>query len=146
MRSFRQSEFVESLLERLCRFRGGILKGRPQWADFEAKKPVGHLDRHRIGLGMAAGAGAAFVLARLARARHAISFEDRGTVAINDGINRWTAQDALDPVAPGGVLFEHGERFYNFKGLRAFKSKFHPKWEPRYVANVSAGCLRAVDL
>jgi lysophospholipase L1-like esterase len=26
-------------------------------------------------------------------------------VAINDGINRWTAQDALDPVAPGGVLF-----------------------------------------
>lgn len=26
-------------------------------------------------------------------------------VAINNGIDRWTAQDALDPVAPGGVLF-----------------------------------------
>ncbi|MBT9371972.1 bifunctional lysylphosphatidylglycerol flippase/synthetase MprF [Rhizobium sp. CSW-27] len=38
----------------------------------------------------------------------------------------------------GGTLFEHGERFYNFKGLRAFKSKFHPHWQPRYMA-VSGG-------
>ncbi|MGN7292327.1 bifunctional lysylphosphatidylglycerol flippase/synthetase MprF [Rhizobium sp. SAFR-030] len=34
----------------------------------------------------------------------------------------------------GGTLFEHGERFYNFKGLRAFKSKFQPQWQPRYMA------------
>ena len=34
----------------------------------------------------------------------------------------------------GGALFQHGERFYNFKGLRAFKSKFQPAWEPRYLA------------
>ena len=38
----------------------------------------------------------------------------------------------------GGAIFEHGERFYNFKGLRAFKSKFHPEWQPRYLA-VSGG-------
>ena len=38
----------------------------------------------------------------------------------------------------GGTVFEHGERFYNFKGLRAFKSKFHPHWQPRYLA-VSGG-------
>ena len=31
-------------------------------------------------------------------------------------------------------IFEHGERFYNFRGLRAFKSKFHPDWQPRYLA------------
>lgn len=34
----------------------------------------------------------------------------------------------------GSTLFEHGERFYNFRGLRAFKSKFHPDWQPRYLA------------
>ncbi|KQT45265.1 hypothetical protein ASG43_12295 [Aureimonas sp. Leaf454] len=33
----------------------------------------------------------------------------------------------------GTTVFEHGERFYNFKGLRAFKSKFHPQWSPRYM-------------
>ncbi|MBO9197108.1 bifunctional lysylphosphatidylglycerol flippase/synthetase MprF [Rhizobium sp. 16-449-1b] len=38
----------------------------------------------------------------------------------------------------GSTVFEHGERFYNFKGLRAFKSKFHPQWHPRYLA-VSGG-------
>jgi phosphatidylglycerol lysyltransferase len=34
----------------------------------------------------------------------------------------------------GRTLYEHGERFYNFKGLRTFKSKFHPHWQPRYLA------------
>ncbi len=34
----------------------------------------------------------------------------------------------------GDALFEHGERFYNFRGLHGFKEKFEPDWEPRYVA------------
>lgn len=43
------------------------------------------------------------------------------------------------PVAPlwarlAHVVFAHGERFYNFQGLRAYKEKFHPIWEPRYLA------------
>jgi phosphatidylglycerol lysyltransferase len=44
------------------------------------------------------------------------------------------------PLAPlwnrlGALLFRHGEHFYNFQGLRAFKDKFDPEWEPRYLAS-----------
>jgi len=43
------------------------------------------------------------------------------------------------PVAPlwtrlGSFLYTHGEAFYNFQGLRAYKDKFHPAWESRYLA------------
>jgi phosphatidylglycerol lysyltransferase len=34
----------------------------------------------------------------------------------------------------GAFLYEHGEPVYNFQGLRAYKDKFNPVWEPRYLA------------
>jgi lysylphosphatidylglycerol synthetase-like protein (DUF2156 family) len=34
----------------------------------------------------------------------------------------------------GAFIFRHGEHFYNFKGLRQYKDKFDPVWEPRYLA------------
>ncbi|MEO8679419.1 MAG: bifunctional lysylphosphatidylglycerol flippase/synthetase MprF [Vicinamibacterales bacterium] len=34
----------------------------------------------------------------------------------------------------GSFLYEHGEGVYNFQGLRLFKDKFDPVWEPHYLA------------
>ncbi|MDO9320205.1 MAG: bifunctional lysylphosphatidylglycerol flippase/synthetase MprF, partial [Pseudomonas sp.] len=38
----------------------------------------------------------------------------------------------------GALMFSRGGQFYNFQGLRQFKDKFQPTWEPRYLA-VAAG-------
>ena len=35
----------------------------------------------------------------------------------------------------GAFVFRHGEHFYNLKGLRQYKEKFDPEWEPRYLAS-----------
>jgi phosphatidylglycerol lysyltransferase len=57
------------------------------------------------------------------------------------------------PLAPfwsraGATLFEHGERFYGFSGLRAYKQKFSPVWAPRYIATPDgfAGWRALIDL
>jgi phosphatidylglycerol lysyltransferase len=43
------------------------------------------------------------------------------------------------PLAPiwnrlGAFVYEHGKAVYNFQGLRAYKQKFNPVWEPHYLA------------
>jgi phosphatidylglycerol lysyltransferase len=42
-----------------------------------------------------------------------------------------------DPAATGwsrlgALVYAHGESFYNFRGLRQYKEKFHPEWRPRF--------------
>jgi phosphatidylglycerol lysyltransferase len=43
------------------------------------------------------------------------------------------------PLAPimsrvGRLLFERGEDIYNFRGVRRYKDKYDPLWQPRYIA------------
>ena len=43
------------------------------------------------------------------------------------------------PLAPlwnrlGTLIFRNGEQVYNFEGLRRYKQKFDPEWQPRYLA------------
>jgi phosphatidylglycerol lysyltransferase len=33
----------------------------------------------------------------------------------------------------GSFVYRHGEAFYNFQGVREFKDKYRPTWEPRYL-------------
>ena len=45
----------------------------------------------------------------------------------------------------GKAIYGHGERFYNFQGLRDFKQWFYPVWEPKYLAS-PGGAVRPVVL
>ena len=42
------------------------------------------------------------------------------------------------PLAPiwnriGNLIFRYGEYFFNYQGLREYKDKLEPVWEPRYL-------------
>lgn len=84
-----------------------------------------------------------------------ISDAPEGTMeALLTGAMRWAAERGhaafelgMAPLAEVGehrsarltertarLMYEHGERVYGYRGLRIFKEKFHPTWEPRYLA------------
>jgi phosphatidylglycerol lysyltransferase len=46
----------------------------------------------------------------------------------------------------GSFLYRHGENFYNFQGLRAYKEKFGPVWAPRYLASPGGLALPGILL
>lgn len=41
-------------------------------------------------------------------------------------------------------IYQHVNQFYNFKGLNAFKEKYHPTWSPRDLIYPSAASLPVV--
>jgi phosphatidylglycerol lysyltransferase len=55
-------------------------------------------------------------------------------------------EDPADPRVEQTLhrIAEALSRFYNFKGLRSFKEKFHPHWEPRYLVYPGASSLPLV--
>lgn len=44
----------------------------------------------------------------------------------------------------GNFLYAHAEGYYNFKGLRKYKEKFNPRWEPRFLASPGGFALPAI--
>lgn len=74
----------------------------------------------------------------------------RGYAAFDLGLSALAGvgQDADDPAVEKALhyIYEHIYHFYNFKGLHAFKNKFHPQWSPRYLVYPGAASLPAVAL
>ncbi len=63
---------------------------------------------------------------------------DQGYARFNLGMAPLTGLE-IGPLAPlwhrvGTLVARFGEHFYNFEGLRRYKEKFDPVWEPRYLA------------
>ncbi len=64
-------------------------------------------------------------------------FKDQGYQRFTLGMAPMSGMET-HPLAPlwhrfGHLIYNRGERFYNFQGLRQFKEKFDPVWEPRYL-------------
>ena len=53
-----------------------------------------------------------------------------------------------DPATEKAIhfIYEHMNGFYNFKGLHAFKEKFHPSWRPLYLSYGGKGGLPVVAM
>lgn len=51
-------------------------------------------------------------------------------------VGRFRGAHARERLA--NLLFQHGEQWYNFQGLRLYKEKFDPEWVPRYMAYQNA--------
>lgn len=82
-------------------------------------------------------------------------FRDEGATGMNLGLAPLSGLD--DTTVTGRalhLLYERGSGAFNFEGLRSFKDKWGPTWEPRYLcyrrpselAGVAAAVVRAGEL
>jgi phosphatidylglycerol lysyltransferase len=76
--------------------------------------------------------------------------KEKGFASFNLGLSTFSGigEDPKDPAIQRTLhfIYENVNRFYNFKGLHAFKEKFHPTWSPRYLVYPGAGNLPAVSV
>ena len=73
---------------------------------------------------------------------------DKGYRRFNLGMAPFTGFESR-PAAPwwgrlGAFISRHGESLYHFQGLRSYKEKFDPEWQPRYLASPSGLALPGV--
>ncbi|MGB8699375.1 MAG: phosphatidylglycerol lysyltransferase domain-containing protein [Thermosynechococcaceae cyanobacterium] len=72
-------------------------------------------------------------------------FQEKGYDGFNLGLSALSGVGGSEqaPRLEKGMhyLYEHLNQFYNFKGLHAYKEKFHPRWEPRYLVYPSLSSL-----
>lgn len=75
---------------------------------------------------------------------------EHGYATFNFGLSALAGvgESPQDPVAERALrfIFEHMNRFYSFRGIHAFKEKFRPNWEPRFLMYPGPASLPAVGL
>ena len=76
--------------------------------------------------------------------------KEKGFASFNLGLSTFSGigENPEDPALQRTLhfIYENVNRFYNFKGLHAFKEKFHPTWSPRYLVYPDAVSLPAVSI
>jgi phosphatidylglycerol lysyltransferase len=76
--------------------------------------------------------------------------KEKGFASFNLGLSAFSGigEGSTDPVLQRTIhfIYENINRFYNFKGLHAFKEKFHPIWMLRYLIYPGAVNLPAVSI
>ncbi len=69
------------------------------------------------------------ILVRLAE-----RFREEGREGMNLGFAPLANVDSAGPASAAlRLIYERGGRAFNFKGLRTYKEKWRPRWEPRYL-------------
>ncbi|MCE9647729.1 MAG: phosphatidylglycerol lysyltransferase domain-containing protein [Chloroflexi bacterium] len=76
--------------------------------------------------------------------------KEQGVASFNLGLSTFSGigEKRADPALQRTIrfIYENVNRFYNFKGLHAFKEKFHPVWSRRYLAYPDPVNLPAVSI
>lgn len=64
-----------------------------------------------------------------------LALAGRGVASLSLGVAPLAGLEEARSLAGrlGRLVYRHGGRFYGFQGLRQFKDKFDPLWEPRYL-------------
>ncbi|TAK66792.1 MAG: DUF2156 domain-containing protein, partial [Dehalococcoidia bacterium] len=64
-------------------------------------------------------------------------FRERGFTGMNLGLSPFSGLDVERPKSPAeramSLLYRRGTFLFRYTGLREFKEKFQPAWEPRYL-------------
>jgi phosphatidylglycerol lysyltransferase len=76
--------------------------------------------------------------------------KEKGYATFNLGLSSLSGigEHPEDPAIERAMhyIYEHVNQFYNFKGLHAFKEKFHPAWSPRYLIYPNTASLPTIVL
>ncbi|MGO4872329.1 MAG: bifunctional lysylphosphatidylglycerol flippase/synthetase MprF [Roseiarcus sp.] len=70
--------------------------------------------------------------------RMILAFQQAGYAELSLGMAPLSGLASSPAASPwnrvGNLIWRHGANLYNFQGVRTFKNKFDPYWEPRYLA------------